>query len=51
MENRRILIVEAEGEFALQMAAVLHRDGYSTSIAESAALALRASANGTRIWS
>ena len=41
MRNKRILIVEPEADFALQMAAVLHQDGFATTIAHSAAEALR----------
>ncbi|HEY0839844.1 MAG TPA: response regulator, partial [Vulgatibacter sp.] len=39
--TKRILIVEHEGALALEMAAVLHADGFSTSIAPSASDAFR----------
>src|SRR5687767_16026516 len=41
MDPRRILIVEAQNEFALQMAAVLRQAGYATAVARSAAEASR----------
>jgi len=39
--NKRILIVEHEGALALEMAAVLHADGFTTSIAPGAGDAFR----------
>ncbi|HWV38950.1 MAG TPA: response regulator, partial [Vulgatibacter sp.] len=39
--TKRILIVEHEGALALEMAAVLHADGFSTSIVSSAVDAFR----------
>lgn len=41
MRNKRILIVEPEVDFALQMAAVLHQDGFATTLAHTAQEATR----------
>src|SRR6185312_5279108 len=41
MDQRRVLIVESQNEFALSLAAVLRNQGYATALAQNAAEANR----------